>query len=126
MVIKLLEVKGHNPDGTVDCVFELNGARMVVSVKDEEAGLIGAENIIVYADENNPTEVGANISGSIVKLLVSKGQKVEENEPIAVIEARKMETNILATMSGEIEEICVKEGEAVDSGQLIARIAEAE
>jgi pyruvate carboxylase len=126
MVIKLLEVKGHNPDGTVDCVFELNGARMVVSVKDEEAGLIGAENIIVYADENNPTEVGANISGSIVKLLVSKGQKVEENEPIAVIEAMKMETNILATMSGEIEEICVKEGEAVDSGQLIARIAEAE
>ena len=50
MVIKLLEVKGHNPDGTVDCVFELNGARMVVSVKDEEAGLVGAENIIVYAD----------------------------------------------------------------------------
>ena len=97
---------------------------MVVSVKDEEAGVVGAENIIVYADEGDPTQVGANISGSIVKLLVSKGQAVEENEPIAVIEAMKMETNILATMTGEIEEICVKEGEAVDSGQLIAKIKE--
>ncbi|MBQ9179720.1 MAG: pyruvate carboxylase [Firmicutes bacterium] len=124
MVIKLLEVKDHNPDGTCDCIFELNGARMVVQIKDEKAGVVGAENIIVYADENDPSEVGANISGSIVKLLVSKGQAVEENEPIAVIEAMKMETNILATMSGVIDEICVKEGEAVDSGQLIARIGE--
>ena len=122
MVIKLLEVKPHNADGTVDCVFEENGARLVINVKDEQAGMIGAENAIVYADEGDATQVGANISGSIVKLLASKGQKVEEGEPIAVIEAMKMETNILATMAGEIEELCVEEGEAVDSGQLIAKI----
>ena len=125
-VIKLLEVKEHNNDGTVDCVFELNGARMVINVRDEKAGVIGSENIILYADEGDDTQVGANISGSIVKLLVSRGQKVEEGEPIAVIEAMKMETNILATMSGVVEELCVREGESVDSGQLIARIAEAD
>ena len=122
MVIKLLEVKDHNPDGTCDCIFELNGARMVVQIKDEKAGVVGAENIIVYADENDPSEVGANISGSIVKLLVSKGQAVEENEPIAVIEAMKMETNIIATADGPIEKVYVKEGDQVKAGELVAKI----
>lgn len=123
MIIKLLEIKDTALDGTCDVIFEMNGARQVVKVKDNNAGAINMDNVIVYTDEGNPNEVGANISGTIIKLLVSKGQKVAENEPIAVIEAMKMETNILATAEGEIEEICVKEGESVDSGQLIARIS---
>ena len=123
MIIKLLEIKDTALDGTCDVIFEMNGARQVVKVKDNNAGAINMDNVIVYADEGNPNEVGANISGTIIKLLVNKGQKVAENEPIAVIEAMKMETNILATAEGEIEEICVKEGESVDSGQLIARIS---
>ena len=123
MIIKLLEIKDTALDGTCDVIFEMNGARQVVKVKDNNAGAINMDNVIVYADEGNPNEVGANISGTIIKLLVSKGQKIAENEPIAVIEAMKMETNILATAEGEIEEICLKEGESVDSGQLIARIS---
>ncbi len=126
MAIRLLEVREHNPDGTCDCVFEVNGARMVIKIKDEKAGVVGTENIVLYADEQDPTQVGANISGTIVKLLVSTGQEIAEGEPIAVIEAMKMETNILATASGTIEEICAREGETVDSGQLIAKIAKAE
>ncbi len=40
-------------------------------------------------------EVGANIPGNIIRVLVKEGDTVEEKQPIAVIEAMKMETNIL-------------------------------
>ena len=67
-------------------------------------------------------EVGANIPGNIVKVLVRVGEVVEEGQPIAVIEAMKMETNIIAKAAGEIEEIFVKAGDQVKAGQLIATL----
>ena len=35
-------------------------------------------------------EVGANIPGNIIKVLVKEGETVAANQPIAVIEAMKM------------------------------------
>ena len=42
-------------------------------------------------------------------------------QPIAVIEAMKMETNIISLMDGDIDKIYVKQGEQVVSNQLIAK-----
>ena len=62
------------------------------------------------ADPDNEKGVGANIPGTILKVLVAAGDKIEANQPLAVIEAMKMETNILAPISGEIEKIVVSAG----------------
>lgn len=70
------------------------------------------------ADENNPNEVGANIPGTLMKLLVKAGDEVKENEPIAVLEAMKMETNVLATATGKIGKINVTEGQQVVAGRI--------
>ena len=43
-------------------------------------------------------------------------------QPIAVIEAMKMETNIISLMDGDIDKIYVKQGEQVVSNQLIAKL----
>ena len=43
-------------------------------------------------------------------------------QPIAVIEAMKMETNIISTIDGHIDKIYVKQGEQIVSGQLIAKL----
>ena len=51
-----------------------------------------------------------------------EGEEVKEKQPIAVIEAMKMETNILASMTGKIAKIAVKEGQQVKSGELVATI----
>ena len=74
------------------------------------------------ADKDNPNEVGANIPGTIVKVLVAEGDKVEANQPIAVIEAMKMETNILTPVAGTVGQINIKEGQQVEAGELIAII----
>ena len=78
------------------------------------------------ADENNPMEVGANIPGNIIKVLVCEGEQVAEKQPIAVIEAMKMETNILATADGVVDTIYVDEGQQVKAGELVIKLRELE
>ena len=53
---------------------------------------------------------------------MKEGEKVEEKQPIAVIEAMKMETNILSPMAGEVDKIYVKEGQQVKAGELVAKL----
>jgi pyruvate carboxylase len=65
-------------------------------------------------------EIGANIPGKIVKVLVEVGDVVEDQQPVAVIEAMKMETNIIAKSAGKVEEILVKQDQQVKAGELIA------
>ena len=51
--------------------------------------------------------------------MVKKGDVVEENQPLIVIEAMKMETNIVAKVAGKISSIEVKEGDMVTDKQLL-------
>ena len=57
------------------------------------------------------------LSGTIYKLLVTSGDKVENGQVVLVMEAMKMETEIRATVSGIVNKVLVKEGDAVQSGQ---------
>ena len=121
LVIKLLEITNDvDEEGNRDVVFEVNGNRRVVSIKDNDVEFAISSTSTRYADEDNVMEVGANIPGNIVQVLVKEGQLVKENEPIAVIEAMKMETNIIARAEGTVEEVLVKVGQQVKAGELIA------
>lgn len=122
LVIKLTEIRDADPEGMRELVFEVNGNRRVVKIEDKEVESAVSATSTVYADEENPMEVGANIPGNIIKVLVKEGEKVEDKQPIAVVEAMKMETNILATASGEVEKIFVKEGQQVKAGEMIASL----
>ncbi|MCL4155531.1 UNVERIFIED_CONTAM: hypothetical protein GTU68_039832 [Idotea baltica] len=51
---------------------------------------------------------------------VSEGETVTTNQPIAVIEAMKMESAISAPMSGTIERVAVAEVGSVEAGDLLA------
>ena len=53
--------------------------------------------------------------GSIVKVLVEKGQKVKENDSLIIVEAMKMETTLYSSIDGIITEINVSAGQQVDS-----------
>ena len=69
------------------------------------------------------SDVGASIPGNIIKILVKKGERVEEGQSLAVIEAMKMETNIVATIEGIIEAVYVSEGQQVKTGELLMKIS---
>ena len=67
-------------------------------------------------------EVTVPMQGTIVKLLVEVGDSVEAGEPVAVLEAMKMENNIAAGRSGTVAEIRVQVGDSVGGGDTIAVI----
>ena len=125
LVIRLVSAGEPDNEGYRQIVFEVNGNRSAVKIKDKAAAsYASAASQVVFADSEDPMEIGANIPGNIVKVLVKEGEKVEEKQPIAVIEAMKMETNILATASGIVDKIVVREGQQVEAGELIARLKE--
>ena len=68
------------------------------------------------------SEVTVPMQGTIVKLLLQVGDKVEAGEPVAVLEAMKMENNIAAGRSGTVTEIRVQVGDSVGGGDTIAVI----
>ena len=124
LVIRLADMSEADEEGFRNVIFEVNGNRTAVKIKDQAANMAGTASQTVFADPDDPSEVGANILGTILKVLVAEGDAVEEKQPIAVIEAMKMETNILASVKGTIGKIHVKEGQQVKAGELIAKINE--
>ena len=123
LIIKLVEIRKPNDDGTRDLAFEVNGNRRVVTIKDNAA--VNQKNVTaekVMADTGNQYEIGANIPGNVFKILVKDGDKVEAGQPIAILEAMKMETNVLSPIAGTVYKIHVKESQRVVAGELIAEL----
>ncbi len=123
LVVKLIEVRAADAEGMREVIFEANGNRRVISVRDVELEKMGVTKVSTpMADPDNPKQIGANIPGSIIKILVKEGEEVVEKQPVAIIEAMKMETNILATTSGSVEKIYVKEAQQVKTGELVIEL----
>ena len=122
VVVKLIEIREADDEGYREVVFEVNGNRRSIRILDKAANKVKATTSKIIADVENHGEIGANIPGTLIKLLVKEGDYVEANQPIAVLEAMKMETNVLSTISGTVKKIYIKEGTQVIAGELIAEI----
>ncbi len=121
LIVKLHEVRPVDGDGFREAIFEVDGNRRIIKIKDKSV-TVNSSTSVLYADEENPMEIGANIPGNIVKVLVKEGETVEANQPIAVIEAMKMETNILSQAGGVVERIYISEGQQVKAGEMVAKL----
>ena len=120
LTIKLVDIGEPKEDGMRTLTFELNGMLRDVDIKDNNyTGLIKS---VEKADMNDPYQIGASIPGKVVKLLVKKGDEVEVNQPLIVIEAMKMETNIVAKSAGVINDIKVAVNDMVVDKQLLIQL----
>ncbi|OPL17721.1 MAG: hypothetical protein AVO35_08635 [Candidatus Aegiribacteria sp. MLS_C] len=72
-----------------------------------------------------PVDTGAVVAplpGVILKLMVKEGDAVTEGQPVAIMEAMKMENEIEAPVSGRVVQLMVKEGENVLENAVIMKI----
>ncbi|MGB3368078.1 MAG: biotin/lipoyl-containing protein, partial [Acidaminobacteraceae bacterium] len=120
LIVKLLNVGKLDSDGMRKVIFEINGNRREVQIKDKSVKETSSGGSIKFADEDDDCEIGSSIPGTVSKILVKEGDLVNENQVIAVIEAMKMETNISSKNAGVIDKLFVKEGDSVQSNELIA------
>lgn len=58
--------------------------------------------------------------GTIVEWLKAEGDGVDEDEPLAMVESAKVETELEAPFTGVLEEIVVPAGDTVDVGTVLA------
>jgi acetyl-CoA/propionyl-CoA carboxylase biotin carboxyl carrier protein len=67
-------------------------------------------------------EVAVPMQGTIVKVLVEEGSKVEAGQPVVILEAMKMENQIQAEISGTVTKVKVAPGDTVGSGDIVVVI----
>jgi pyruvate carboxylase len=120
LVIKYLGLGDVNEEGYRTVHFELNGSLRDVQVLDKTASSTVVQ--VEMADPNDKSHVGASIPGAVSKVNVKVGDKVKENDVLAVVEAMKMETSVTARMDGEVEEVLVKANDTVKAGQLLIKL----
>ncbi len=67
-------------------------------------------------------EVSVPMQGTIVKVLVAVGDKVEVGQTICLLEAMKMENAVNAEKDGVVKEVRVGAGDSVGAGDIVAVI----
>lgn len=115
-----LEAIGEADDKGIRTVMAtLNGQLRPVFVRDLSIKVdsTAAEK----ADSSKPGHVAAPFSG-VVTLQVDEGTKVEAGQPVASIEAMKMEAAITASVAGTVKRLAIPKTQQVDGGDLLIEI----
>ncbi len=68
------------------------------------------------------TQVTVPMVGKIVSVSVKVGDKIKEDDEVAVLEAMKMEMPVVAPVTGTVKEILVGPGQEVEAEAVIAVI----
>ena len=95
----------------------VRGSVVGVTVQDERRKRLSLQE--GTASQDGPQTITSPMPGKVVKILVEEGQEVEENSPVIVIEAMKMETSVSATVEGTVAEVLVASGTKVEGGDLL-------
>lgn len=120
LIVKLVSIGQAQSDGTRTVYFELNGQPREVIIKDDSVKPTVKSKVV--ADPTNPTHMGATMPGTVIKVLVQKGDKVSKGEHLIITEAMKMETTIQAPFSGSVKDIHVSNGESIQPGNLLIEL----
>ncbi len=119
------ECKGGGGPATIPTEFdvEVDGEMFEVKVNPKGGFIVAGEG---GGAEAPPTDVEGGfkspMQGTVLSVKVAEGDKVEEGQVIATVEAMKMETEVKTDHAGEIKKIYVGEGDAVETGTLMMQI----
>ena len=59
------------------------------------------------------------VAGIVVRVNAQPGQQIQANDPLLVLEAMKMETNITSPVAGKVKAINANVGDGVQVGQVL-------
>lgn len=107
-----------SPDakGNRTVMATLNGQLRPIDIRDRKIAIDTPQ--AEKADPGNLGHVAAPFSGAVTVTVV-EGVHVEVGQPVAIIEAMKMEATITATSTGIVRRIAISKTQAVDAGDLI-------
>ena len=96
------------------------GAVVFVDGPDGSSRLIEEERLPVATDQVAAGSALSPMPGSVVRVAVATGDRVEVGQVLVVLEAMKMEHSVIAGVAGTVTEVDVAEGDQVETGRILA------
>jgi propionyl-CoA carboxylase alpha chain len=96
------------------------GAVVFVDGPDGSSQLVEEERLPVAIDQVAAGSALAPMPGSVVRVTVTAGDRVEAGQVLVVLEAMKMEHSVNAGVTGTVTEVDVAEGDQVETGRILA------
>ena len=62
--------------------------------------------------------------GTVIKVLVAEGDRVQPRQPLVVLEAMKMETPVVSPYEATVRAVHVAEGDRVAGGTVLVELEE--
>ena len=69
------------------------------------------------------TSIKAPLAGNVIEVLVSPGQQIDDGDPVLIIEAMKMETEIRSHCAGTVQSVLVNKGDAIQADQDLVHVS---
>lgn len=120
ILVRFLNMSNPDEKGNRTVFFKLNGQTRSVEIRDHSA----KAEIAIHKKAEKETEIGSPLQGSLSKILVKKGEAVQVNTPLFIIEAMKMESTITAPRAGKIKMVHLSEKTIVEQDDLIVELEE--
>ncbi len=121
LLIRLLSIGPADEKGMRTVFFKLNGQTRNIEIQDKTIKVTHQENR--KADKGNVSHVGSPLQGMLSKVFVKKGEAVKKNQPLFMVEAMKMETNISAAADGKVGDIVLSPGTLVNTDDLVLELS---
>ena len=107
-------------DGELLC--DVRGLVVPVKVVDARRRLLEKAQAAAGSAHKGPLPIAAPMPGKVVKLLVKPGDTVAASQPVAVVEAMKMENEIRSPRPGTVHTVHVKEGRTVEGQEALITV----
>ena len=75
-----------------------------------------------HAARGGESRVTAPMPGTVIRVDVAEGDRVEARRPLLVLEAMKMETPLTAPFDATVKAVHVEEGDRVAGGALLVEL----
>lgn len=113
---KIIEASaGYEGDGDAVTVT-MEGETSVIEIVDPKR-LRGSREL--GRDAKGVAEVRTRMPGKVVRLLVSEGDSVADEQGVVIVEAMKMQNEIKSPRKGRVRRILVSPGDTANAGDLL-------
>jgi biotin carboxyl carrier protein len=114
MCVQLAPGRAHG-----ELLAYLDGRSATVTVNGRRTGRGAADG---GAAAHGEQKIVAPMPGRVVRVLVAEGDQVEARQPVAVVEAMKMENELRSPKAGRVKDVAVTAGSSVEAGRVLVVI----
>ncbi|MEM1325666.1 MAG: pyruvate carboxylase [Bacteroidota bacterium] len=118
VAVKYLNKTEANEQGRRLVFFRLNGQTRAIEVQDQSIKL----ETVTHQKATTPNQIGAPLQGSLNSIMVKVGDEVQQNTPLFIIEAMKMESTITSPKVGTVKAIHLSERTFVEQDDLVVEL----